>query len=128
MAIARIRSIAFPFRKGDLSFPKQSTNAEAIKSSIIQILTTNKGERIMRPTFGSNAFSYVFESNNEDFRTNVEREVRQAITKWEPRVRVDSVIVSEDDQITEPGQIIITIVYTIVTSGEIDSTTIAGGT
>jgi len=127
MAVARIRSIAFPFRKGDMSFPRQAENAEAIRASLIQIITTNKGERVMRPTFGSNAFSYVFESNNQDFRADVEREVRQAITRWEPRVRIESVIVDDENSITEPGQIVITIIYTIVTTGEVDTTIVAGG-
>lgn len=81
----------------------------------------------MRPTFGSNAFSYVFESNNQDFRADVEREVRQAITRWEPRVRIESVIVDDENSITESGQIVITIIYTIVTTGEVDTTIVAGG-
>lgn len=81
----------------------------------------------MRPTFGCNAFSYVFESNTPDFRADVEREIRQSITKWEPRVRIESVIVSPENEVTEPGQILVTVVYTIVTTGEVDSTTVAGG-
>jgi len=127
MAGSRIRSIAFPFRKGTLAFPKQSENAEAIRGSVIQIITTNKGERVMRPDFGCNAFSFVFEPNSEDFRGDVEREVRRSLARWERRIRVDSVTVAPENNVTEPGQIIISISYTIVTTGEVDSTTIAGG-
>lgn len=80
----------------------------------------------MRPTFGCNAFAYVFESNTEEFRLKAERDIRQAIATWEKRVRVESVII-ESDPVTEPSQITITITYTIVVTGELDTLTIAGG-
>jgi len=126
MADPRVRSFSFPFKKGDNAFPKQAVDSDAIKASVIQIVTTQRGERVMRPDFGCNAFSYVFENNSEEFRVNVEREIRQAIAKWESRVRVESVIISSDD-ITEPGQILIAITYRIVASGEFDTATVAGG-
>lgn len=80
----------------------------------------------MRPDFGCNAFSYVFENDSEDFSIMVEREVRQSLSTWEPRIRVENVIISSNE-ITEPGQILIEIVYTILSTGEIDSSSIAGG-
>ena len=126
MATPRIRSFAFPFRVGELSFPKSATDTDAIKASVIQIVTTMRGERVMRPDFGCNAFSYVFENNSQEFRVNAEREIRQSLSKWERRIRVDSVNISSDD-IVEPGQILIDISYTILSTGEVATTTVAGG-
>ena len=126
MADPRIRSFAFPFSRGTQAFPKEATDAAAIKASLIQIVTTQRGERVMRPDFGCNAFSYVFENNTVEFRINAEREIRQAIAIWETRVRVESVTITSDD-VTEPGQILITIVYTILSTGEVQQTTVAGG-
>jgi hypothetical protein len=126
MADPRIRSFAFPFQKGQLAFPKVATDTDAIKASVIQIVTTMRGERVMRPDFGCNAFSYVFENNSQEFRVHVEREIRQSLSKWERRIRVDSVNVSTDD-LTEPGQILIDITYTILSTGEVSTTTVAGG-
>lgn len=126
MADPTIRTFAFPFRKGEISFPQVATDEDAIKASVIQIITTTKGERIMRPDFGCNAFSYVFENNGSDFRINVEREVRQSLARWERRIRVDSVNISSND-ITEPGQILIEIFYTITATGQSSSAFVAGG-
>jgi phage baseplate assembly protein W len=126
MADSRLRSFSFPFRKGDRAFPTQAVDADAIKSSVIQIITTQRGERVMRPDFGCNAFSYVFENNSDEFRINAEREIRTAISKWEQRVVVESVTITSDD-ITEPGQILISIAYRIVSSGEFAVATVAGG-
>lgn len=126
MADPRIRSFAFPFRKGDLAFPKEATDTDAIKASVIQIVTTMRGERVMRPDFGCNAFSYVFESNTDEFRINAEREIRQSLSRWEKRIRVDSVSITSND-VTEPGQILIDIMYTILSTGEVQAATVAGG-
>jgi len=122
----RIRSIAFPFKVGLQSFPDGAADIEAIKASVIQIITTAKNERIMRPGFGCAAFDFVFESFNEDLQYTVEREVRQSLTRWEPRIRVDSVTVSTDD-IVEPGQMLILVQYTVLLTGEPDSVVVAGG-
>jgi len=126
MATPRIRSIGFPFRKANNSFPGQDVDLEAIKASVIQIVTTAKGERIMRPNFGSNAFNYVFESINEDLKITVEREVRQALATFDSRIRVDSVDVTADE-VVEPGQLTIFVQYTVLLSGEPDSVAIGGG-
>jgi len=124
--MVNIRSIAFPFRQGDTSFPKAVTDADAIRASVIQIVTTMRGERVMRPDFGCNAFAYVFESNSEGFRASAEREVRTSLAKWEDRIRVEAVIISSNE-VTEPGQILIDITYTIRATGQIATATVAGG-
>jgi uncharacterized protein len=122
----RIRAIAFPFKKGNIAFPAEANDNDAIMASVIQILTTNRGERIMRPTFGCNAFSFVFESNTEEFRLKAERDIRQSLATWEKRIRVDGVAISSDP-VTEPSQITITVSYTIVVSGEVNTVSVAGG-
>lgn len=124
--MATVLSFAFPFSVGEQNFPKEATDADAIKASIIQIVTTAKGERVMRPDFGCSAFDFVFEGDSDTFRALVEREIRMSITTWEPRVRIDSVAVTTNPE-TEPGQILITIYYTIVSAGIADSVTVAGG-
>ena len=122
-----IRSIEFPFVEGDLSFPKGALDQAAIRASLIQVVCTGRGERVMRPNFGCNAFSYVFESNTGMFRNNVEREIRMAVAAWEPRVEVNEVRIETGDGVSEPGQMIISIFYTIRASGLSDSVTVAGG-
>ena len=121
-----ILTFSFPFRSGNTSFPQQAeTDEDAIKSSLIQIVTTGKGERVMRRRFGCDAFAMVFENNNSIFRRMAEREVRSSIAEWEPRVRVNAVVIEAGDELTEPGQVRITIDYMIILTGETDTVTIA---
>jgi phage baseplate assembly protein W len=66
---------------------------ESVRQSIVIILSTSKGERAMRPDFGSGLSELVFAVNNGATQALAEFEVREALEKWEPRIdilRVDA--------------------------------------
>ena len=100
--------MAFPFQKGSLAFPREVTDADLIKQSLIQIVMTPKKSRVMRPNFGTNVLSYIFESNNAILSTLIRREVINAILTYEPRVRLNAVGVHRED-----ASVVITLVYTL---------------
>lgn len=118
-------SIYFPFQTGVSTFPRAASDEDAIKASIIQILMTRKGERPHRPTFGTEIWDLVFENDSDALRENVEREVRTALAQWEPRIVVNHVV-TESGDINEPDQMLVTIYYTIISSGRTDSVMVAG--
>lgn len=124
--MATILSISFPFRQGVSSFPQPATDQDAIKSSIIQILMTPVGSRIMRRQFGSKLLKFLFDNDSPATAAGIEREVRTALGRWEPRIAIDAVQV-ESGTNNEPGQILITIFYTVVSSNTQDSVTVGGG-
>ena len=59
---------------------------ESIRQSIWMILSTSPGERIMRPTFGSGLQDLVFRVNNAGLVGAAVSAVREALTRWEPRI------------------------------------------
>lgn len=59
-----------------------------IRESIQLILGTAPGERQMRPAFGCGINDLVFEANTARLRGLVEVKVREALTRWEPRIDV----------------------------------------
>jgi phage baseplate assembly protein W len=89
--------IAFPFQASSTSLPAVATDDDLIKQSLTQIVLTGKGERVMRPAFGTNAYAYVFENNNLVFQEMVRADLMAAITKFETRVIVQSVEVTRND-------------------------------
>jgi len=56
------RGYAFPFRKGVNSFPEEATDESLVRDSIMQILLTGLGVRVLRPTFGSDFFGFLMEN------------------------------------------------------------------
>jgi phage baseplate assembly protein W len=64
---------------------------EEIDAALRMILTTAPGERVMRPDFGCSMWEQVFAPVNPNTLGTIEQNVREAITRWEPRVELTSV-------------------------------------
>jgi phage baseplate assembly protein W len=69
---------------------------DSIRQSIWMILSTSPGERLMRPTFGSNLQDLVFRINNAGLAGAAASAVRDALAVWEPRIDVLDVNVFAD--------------------------------
>lgn len=68
---------------------------DSIFDSIWIILATAPGERVMRPDFGCGVHSLVFSVNDSTTLGRVEREVYDALVRWEPRIEVLDVTAEE---------------------------------
>ena len=101
---------AFPLklREGRISL---SSAEEDIREAIRIILSTRKGERIMRPEFGCGIQEMVFEPLNETSRGLIRYQVEDALTRWEPRIELIKVQVDFDQN--EPGRVLVKIEYTV---------------
>lgn len=115
MAKNFFRGIAFPFKKSSFSLPAASIDNDLIKQSLLQVLTTAKGERVMRPDFGSNVYAYVFENNDLILQETLRADVMSAIAKYETRVIVQGVDVERQDE-----SVVITVGYVIVATKQTD--------
>jgi len=65
-----------------------SEHEEDIKESIRILLATAPGERAMRPDFGCGIHDLVFSAISRATIGLFESRVREAITRWEPRVDI----------------------------------------
>jgi uncharacterized protein len=70
-----------------------SSAEDKIRESIWLVLMTGRGERIMRPRFGSGANDYVFAPNEPATRAGIAQQVRDALSRWEPRIELAGVTV-----------------------------------
>lgn len=63
----------------------------SIAQSIKMILATTPGERVMRPEYGSRLQELVFQPNDPTTAGLAIQYVKEAISRWEPRIRVEYV-------------------------------------
>jgi uncharacterized protein len=61
---------------------------ESVRQSLLLLLSTVPGERIMRPDYGCSLHSLVFAVNDETTAGLAIYYVRRAVERWEPRVRI----------------------------------------
>jgi phage baseplate assembly protein W len=101
------RGLAFPLRVGVRGLA-ESAGVARVEESIRVILGTQYGERVMRPQFGANLKSLVFAANNATTASLAAYYVRDALARWEPRIDVLDVLVTNDVAI---AQLVIEIRY-----------------
>ena len=84
-------NIRFPFQKSDEGQYLQlnKTTKEAIKSDLLHLLLTNKGDRLYMPDFGTNLYKYVFEQNDSISHSEIKREINESVKKYIPGLVVD---------------------------------------
>ncbi len=82
-----------------------------IDESIRTILSTARGERPMRPMFGSRVHELVFAPNNATTSGLMQQYVEEALGWWEPRIEVIDVDVSTDPDDT--SRILVNILYKV---------------
>ena len=68
-----------------------ASHEEKIMQSILIILGTAKGERVMRPDFGCDIHDHIFDIIDTTTLTQVKTAVKNALILWEPRIEVMSV-------------------------------------
>ena len=107
--MAIFRGLSHPFRRGSQEFPVSANDDALIKESILQILLTRKGDRVMRPDFGSNVLQFVFEPNEAGLGDLLYQEIHSALSRWEPRIEVLDVRVDRQD-----SEVKVTVDYGII--------------
>ena len=65
-----------------------SRDASAIKQAIVNLLLTNKGEKLMNPEYGSNIRSYLFEPLDYGTAAEIKGNIKYTIDRWEPRINI----------------------------------------
>ena len=82
-----------------------------IAQAIRIILSTNRGERVMRPDFGAGLDAFVFEPVSQMTMQLLKTRVEEALIDWEPRIDVMSVSVSTDPALRD--RLLVEITYRV---------------
>ena len=89
----------------DLTFTRQpvtgdialSYDDQAVIRSVRNLLLTNHYERPFQPVIGSNLDSFLFENIVSSQQAVIEKEIADTITNFEPRVTINSIVVTADE-------------------------------
>ena len=75
----------------DRNTGKLLSGTDHIRQSIVDILTTPLGKRVMLPEYGSKLFDLVDNPTDPSLAMRIIMESAGAIARWEPRVRIDRI-------------------------------------
>ena len=105
---------SFPIQVDGEGRVSMSQYERDIKEAIWIILSTAKGERVMRPEFGCGIHDFVFTVINTSTITLIENSVQEALTVWEPRIELIGAAVSTEK--VDEGKLIVSIDYRVRTT------------
>ncbi|WP_457622077.1 GPW/gp25 family protein [Persephonella sp.] len=108
---------SFPVRINEDGTFRLSEKEENIRQSIIIILKTIKGERFNHPEFGCGISEYVFSSINSSTLSMIKEDIKEILTRFEPRISVEEVDVSVEDE----SKLLISISYRILKTNRKDN-------
>jgi phage baseplate assembly protein W len=87
----------YPIVKHPLGLLRTQGGINQIKSDLLVLLLTEPGERVMLPGFGTPLKKFLFEPNDSTLVENVRNSIAESIRKWEPRIRVTAIQVTNSE-------------------------------
>lgn len=90
------RGWGFPIGLSTSARVQWSAGDEKIRESILVILRTAPGERVLMPTFGCRIGELVFAPNDGATRALAQAYVKDALQLWEPRIEPPRVSIDVD--------------------------------
>jgi hypothetical protein len=104
------RGWSFPPKLDDRDRLEMTEDDVDIRQAMRIIINTALGERVMRPEFGCRIHELIFDPCNGETAATAARYTREALTRWEPRVRLEEVNAHPE---YNSGAIVIEIIYEI---------------
>jgi uncharacterized protein len=102
------------------TFDRSSRSVELVSAgddiwqSLYILLATSLGERVLQPSYGCNLQELLFETLSPTVASNIKEIIRTAILYHEPRIKLDRLDLSLNDQLQ--GVVNIAIDYTILST------------
>jgi len=116
--------VSLPFNGPSGPFNSTYSTKDQIKSNLINLLLTNKGERIMNPEFGCNLKSVLFEGIIEENFEIIRELINKNVSIFVPQVAISDIIIEDTPDYNNNNTISITIQYLILLSGKADQITL----
>jgi len=102
MAKIQYDGIKYPFENKNNEnylFDLNTTMRESIRSRLLHVIFTPKGQKVRDPEFGTDLIRHIFEQNDTQTWSQMTEEISSAVSKYVPDTVVNSIKIlqNEDD-------------------------------
>ena len=105
MAKRQYFGISYPFTSDGFQnfyLDANSSVKEKIRSQLMHIVFTPKGQRIRNPEFGTDLIKFIFEPNDSTTWESVKNEVSDSVKRWATNIIINNIqIVKNEENETE---------------------------
>lgn len=100
MAKKQFYGIKYPFTSQDEEnyfLDLNNNNKEKIKSLLIHIVFTPKGQKIRDPEFGTNLIKFIYEPNDDQTWSRVKNEINEVVSNYLDGIYINDVSILQSD-------------------------------
>jgi phage baseplate assembly protein W len=108
--------VGLPFNKPS-AFKSTYSTKEQVKYNLINLLLTNKGERVENPEFGCDIKKSIFDFINNENVSIIDNNIKRGIAMFIPEINLGNVIITPTP---DQNTINIKVEYSMKISGEAD--------
>ena len=98
-------------------FDVNETKEDSIRSMLLHIILTPKGQRLRHPNFGTDIIKFIFEPNDSNTWDGIKEEIRRQVSLYIPEVVFDDIKIIHNTE--EENSIYLEIEYTVNGKGVI---------
>jgi phage baseplate assembly protein W len=101
MAKKQYFGIKYPFRNEGVQHFYVDANesiSEKVKSQLIHIVFTPKGQRIRNPEFGTDLIKFIFSPSDDMTWEAVKAEVTESVTRWANNITLKNIEVVKNEE------------------------------
>ena len=107
-----VQTCALPIYSRDR---KVSTNEDSVKQAVLNLLLTNRGERLFNSKLGSDLNRLLFENISPQTTSNIISLIKNTIDNFEPRARLIDVIA---EALPDESAYVVTIIFSTINRTE----------
>jgi phage baseplate assembly protein W len=126
MAITQKYGIKYPFTSNNencLYLDLNETYSDSIKSQVLHVIFTPKGQRLRKPDFGTDLIKYIFNPSDENTFGEIKNEISKQISKYVPEVMFRDITIYNDEE--SDNGIIVVIEYGVKKGEKTEITKVA---
>ena len=126
MAITQKYGITYPFTADNNDgtyLDLNKTHADGIKSQVLHVIFTPKGQKLRDPDFGTNLISYIFNHATDETFEDIKDEITRQVSKYVPSVTFRDVSVYNDEG--KENSIVVMIEYGVKMNNKTEITKVA---
>lgn len=114
MAKKQFFGIKYPFVNNDYQnffTDVNTTEKDKVRSKIMHVIFTPKGQRLRDPEFGTDLIKYIFSPNDAETWEGVKNEIISSVQRYVPGCMINNVRVVQSDD--ERAEIFVRIDYSV---------------
>jgi phage baseplate assembly protein W len=115
--------ISLPIQIGNTAFNQNFTNVDEVKTNILSLLLTKKGERVMQPELGSGLQELLFEQNDDELAQRIEDEITNTLSMWLPFVNIDQINVEQSNYNKDTNTVKVSLTFSINNNPQLNTVT-----